>query len=142
MRSCRIVTGGKGEGKTSFLLSISSGSYGFLSIHRGSCYYLHEIPSGEERLLMTSSPSFPDMIGRWYYDESAFAYANGCLSRFEEGTVIIDEIGRLEADGKGFAPGLRAVICKDVDLIISVRDEFVPIVVSSFALAEAVVERI
>ena len=125
MRSCRIVTGGKGEGKTSFLLSISSGSYGFLSIHRGSCYYLHEIQSGEERLLMTSSPSFPDMIGRWYYDESAFAYANGCLSRVEEGTVIIDEM-----------------ICKDVDLIISVRDEFVPIIVSSFALAEAVVERI
>ena len=139
MRSCRIVAGERGEGKTSYLLSVSEGARGFVSIHRTDEYYLRDLESGAERLLMSSSPLFPDKIGRWYYDESVFAEANRYLSSLREGTVIVDEIGRLECCGKGFAAGLRALSASDVDVIIAVRTGFVPLVVSAFSLSNATV---
>ena len=134
MKSCRIVTGGRGEGKTSYLLEHCKGAKGFLSIHRGDAYYLRDAESGEERLLMSSEPLFPDSFGQWYYDQCAFDWANGELLKIKSGDVVLDEVGRLEVLGGGFAPALGAFHERDIDLTIAVRRDFIPLVREAFSI--------
>ncbi len=142
MKSCRIITGGKGQGKTTRILSLSYGAKGFVSVRKGEAYFLHDVETGSERLLMTAERIFSSAIGRWSYDQRVFDYANSKLSELESGVVIIDEVGRLELSGGGFAQSLSALVRKDVDLIIAVRDSFVSSVQSAFGLEDAIVEEV
>ena len=138
--SCRIITGGKGEGKTTALGRIASSissPHGFLSLHEGDEYYLLNLDDGSQRLLMTASPLFTEIIGRWSYDAALFKEASAELIKIDSGSVFIDEIGRLELDGKGFAPALSALAEKPVDLYISVRRDFLQEVIEKFNLQEA-----
>ena len=139
MKSCRIIGGEKGEGKSSYMLSHSEGASGFITLHRGDEYHLLDLDTGEERLLMSPLPIFSGRIGRWYFDQSLFDHANSRLSMIHGGSVLIDAVGRLEAGGGGFAPGLRELLGRDVDITISVRTPFIPLIISAFSLTDSVV---
>ena len=134
MRSCRIITGGRGEGKTSRLLSLGLGQ-GFASIRSGDGYLLMDLATGERRLLMSVSLDSPHTIGRWHYDQDAFDWANGRLSSIMEGPAAIDEIGRLELAGGGFAPSLELLLGRGVELAITVRRDFLQDVVDRFRIS-------
>ena len=57
--SCRIVTGGRGEGKTTLMKELALRSQkpqGFLSIHENDSYNLFDLVTGEKVLLMTERP--------------------------------------------------------------------------------------
>lgn len=141
--SCRIVSGGKGAGKTTMMQSLASLSahpQGFVSLHRGDSYILLNLQSGEEELLMTLNPSCSSCIGQWYFDQSVFTRACAELESISYGDVFIDEIGRLELSGGGFAPALRALLKREeVNLTISVRDEYADQVRSSFSIEDAAI---
>ena len=135
MRSCRIITGDKGSGKSTRLLEISKtipNSAGFISIRTENGYSLLDLSTGKFSPLMTDEPLFPDLFRRWYFDQRLFDTANSKLESISSGTVFIDEIGRLELDGGGFAPALRALRSHDIDLIIAVRDAFLQDVIERF----------
>ena len=142
MRSCRIITGARGSGKTTRAASYAIGASGFVTAAFPESYRLRDVESGKEWLLMSSDPIFPSRIGRWSYDQAIFDMANEHLLSLDHGTVIIDEIGRLECGGGGFAPALHALTARDVDLIITVRDEFIDMVMSTFAIDDAVIESV
>lgn len=133
MRSCRIITGERGSGKTSHLLSLGI-SQGFASVHIPDGYMLMDIGSGEKRLLMSSALLSPDTIGRWHYDRDVFRWAEEKLAGIYSGTVAIDEVGRLEVRGEGFASALALLLQRDVDLVITVRREFVQPVAEAFGI--------
>ncbi len=141
MKSCRIICGAKNQGKTTHVLSLAL-SQGFASIRRDDCYILRNLATGEERILMTERPLFADMIGRWHYDQSVFDWANQILSSIGSGEVAVDETGRLEAGGGGFAPGIRALMKSDADIILSIRKDFIPIVLDAFSISEYTIEEI
>ena len=135
MRSCRIITGDKCSGKSTRLLEISktiSNPEGFISIRTENGYSLLDLSRGKASLLMTDEPLFTDRFRRWYFDQKLFDAANSRLESISSGTVFIDEIGRLELDGGGFAPALRALRSHDIDLIIAVRDVFLQDVIERF----------
>ncbi len=135
MRSCRIITGDKYSGKSTRLLEISKtipNPEGFISIRTENGYSLLDLRRGKTSLLMTDEPLFPDRFRRWYFDQKLFDAANSRLESISSGTVFIDEIGRLELDGGGFAPALRALRSHDIDLIIAVRDAFLQDVIERF----------
>ena len=140
MRSCRIITGGKGEGKTSRALSYASGASGFVSLRDDHGYTLLSLATGEKRRLMSDAPLFPCRIGRWSYDQSVFDWACASLAQIYSGTVIIDEVGRLECEGGGFAPAIRNFEERNVDLIITVRRDFISLVTAAFRTGNAVIE--
>lgn len=135
MKSCRIITGGRGEGKTTYLLE--QRAKGFLSIHRENAYYLKNNESGEERLLMSDEPIFHDKFGMWYYDQSVFDWANSELMKIKDRDVVLDEVGRLEVQGGGFAPALKLFQKRDINLTISVRREFITLVTDAFSIKDA-----
>ena len=135
MRSCRIITGDKCSGKSTRLLEISKtipNPEGFISIRTENGYSLLDLSRGKASLLMTDEPLFPDRFRRWYFDQKLFDAANSRLESISSGTVFIDEIGRLELDGGGFAPALRTLRSHDIDLIIAVRDAFLQDVIERF----------
>ena len=142
MRSCRIITGGRGAGKTTRASSYCHGASGFISPASDDGYILRSVESGEQWPLMSSLPLYPDRIGCWSYDQAAFDMANEHLLSLDSGIVIIDEVGRLECGGGGFAPALRELTERNVDLIITVRDAFIGIVMEAFSIREAIIEEV
>lgn len=145
--SCRIITGGKGAGKTSLMRTISIEKdvrQGFLSLRTGNGYSLLDLSNGTEHPFISEDPSAGSgRIGRWYYDEEAFREACRSLVSYRSGTVCIDEIGRLELSGEGFAPALKALAADDcVDLILSVRTEYLDAVIDCFCLRSVSVQSV
>ena len=141
MKSCRIITGKKGVGKTTCMEDMAaeySHPQGFISYYADSCYVLHNLADGSEELLMTETDLFPDTIGKWFYDQRIFDEAVEELEKIKSGTVFIDEVGRLELEGKGFAPAIRKLVKREISLVLAVRDEFVDEVISAFALEDNV----
>ena len=137
MKSCRIITGAKGAGKTSAMEDLAESeekAQGFVSVYIGSGYMLVDLSTGGGSLLMADTDLFPDRIGEWTYDQRVFDDANDAISKFTSGTVYIDEVGRLETGGGGFAPALKALESKDVDLVVAVREDFLDDVVRAFSL--------
>lgn len=128
MKSFNIVTGEKGEGKTTTLLSIASLSphpRGFVSIHRNDAYYLYDLERGTERLLMTTAPVFPQRWKAWYVDTSLFDEVYDRLSDVFYGPVYIDECGMMETEGLGYDRTLRMLMKRDVDIYITLRRPFI-----------------
>ena len=87
---------------------------------------------------MTDKPLFPDRIGKWFYDQRLFDAAFKELAEVYEGSVFIDEVGRLELRGGGYAPALRLLLSRDIDLTITVRRDFLDDVISTFFPGEKV----
>lgn len=142
----RIITGGKGSGKTTRLLSLSSecrNPSGYASVHRDDEYFLLDLSRGEERLLMTSEPRFSARFRRWYYDESLFSIAEQSLMAIAEGDVFLDEIGLLELEGKGFSRALRYLLTEGkASLTITARDAYLESVISYFSIPDPEIIRL
>ena len=132
MKSCRIITGKKGSGKTTTILKLYGKEKGFVTVHRGEEYFLLNLSSREETLLLSPYPKFPVLWKRWYVNESAFLAAVSSLLEEREGVVVVDEVGRMEIEGKGFAPFLEKVKDRDITLVLGVRDSLVEDVKNRF----------
>ena len=136
----RIITGAKGSGKTTTLLSLSANeghASGFATLHQGSEYYLHDLSTGKTELLMTEAPVFEERFRKWYYSGKLFDECNEKLMLLTEGTVFLDEIGRLELEGKGFMPSLWHLLRNErIALTITVRDDFLHDVINAFAIKD------
>lgn len=139
MKSFNIITGEKGEGKTTKILSLSaldSSQAGFVSIHRGDDYYMLDLESGREKLLMSPRPVFEKMWKGWYVDFSLFDEAYERLSSVVSGSVYLDECGRMEIEGLGYDRTLRMLLERDVDIYITLRRPFI----ESFAAHYSIVD--
>ena len=132
MKSCRVVSGGKGEGKTTYLLSHFTSSPGIVTIHRGEEYFLRYLESGEEELLLTRRPIFPSLWHGWHVNEEAYGRGNRYLLSIEEGIVVLDEVGMMEVEERGFFPFLSALGKRNIDLVAAVRKDFVTLVGNKF----------
>ena len=118
MKSCRIIVGKKGEGKTTKM---------------GDEYYLYNISTKKKELLLSHRAIFVDKWRVWYYNKDAFERANSYLINLSPSScVFIDEVGRMEMEGIGFYSGLCNLIKKDVDLTISLRDELLSDILKLF----------
>ena len=113
-------------------MKLYSKEKGFVTVHRGEEYFLLNLNSGEETLLLSPYPKFPVLWKRWYVNESAFLGAVSSLLEEREGVVVVDEVGQMEIEGKGFAPFLEKVKDRDITLVLGVRDSFVEEVKNRF----------
>lgn len=139
MKSFNIITGEKGEGKTTKIISLSSLSpapVGFVSLHRGDEYYLVNLESGRESLLMTPRPVFPSMWKSWYVDFSLFDEAYERLTSVVSGSVYLDECGRMEIEGLGYDRTLRMLMERDVDIYITLRRQFLDCFLSHYSIVD------
>lgn len=121
---------------------------GILSIpvwRRGekNTYYAYDIAREEAVLLATTEPVSPCVrYGRFRFPYSAFQFAESVISRAAglrdlppKDSIIIDEIGPLELEEKGFAPALRMLLRSySGRLILVTRETHTEKICSRFAL--------
>ena len=132
MKSFKIITGERGEGKTTYILSHFSRFKGYITVHKGQEYYLRDLETKEETLLLTPYPLFVEKWKGWYINTLAFDKANKKLLSLNNSVVVLDEVGMLEVENGGFSDYLFKATDMDIDLVISVRREYIDSVMSKF----------
>lgn len=141
MAEVKIISGERNGGKTAFIKNmLESGlaAKGFITTaldEKKDVLYLQDIASGERRILMEASDWKKNGIGRYRFYPATFKWAEKKLSQAVSGTVVLDEVGRLELSGRGFDSLMSKLLCKDVELYVSVRKDYIENVVEHYGLS-------
>ncbi len=138
-----IFTGPIGSGKTTYLQKFISDKNcdGFLSPIINGKRYLQRIKNEEKKLLETDSEE-GIKIGKYTFDKEAFIWAKEILSnllKINPDYLVIDEIGPLELNGKGFEPMIAEIFKEfsernNLDLIIVVRESLLEKVIEHYKM--------
>jgi len=145
---CIIIHGGIGVGKTRLAEQLAAAliergikTGGILSprILDGNetiGYTIRDLSTGEEQpFVRLIPPGIP--IGKFYLMEDGLAFAHAAIERATKNkqVVFVDEVGRLECDGKGHAPAARTLLRSQALPVLLVRSSFVERVVETFGIA-------
>lgn len=140
MKSCNIITGEKGSGKTTYALSLCSKDsqyIGYVTLHKGDEYFLLNLSTKKENLLLSPRPIFPSKWKNWYVNETLFDEVYSSLLDLEDKSIILDECGRMEMDGRGFSRTIKMLLSKkSFDLTLVVRDSFVNDLTRYFSIVD------
>ena len=139
-----IVTGEIDAGKTRYLheRASRSGIAAWLSVKSLPGYDLLMLPAGGRIPLARPTGSdvprgwFP--FRRFFFNPAAFAAAESCWAALDgppPKELILDEIGPLELEGRGFAPLLRIFLSAGSDLTVSVRPSLLEAVPDYFGFS-------
>ena len=145
-----IITGNKGEGKTTKLLSIiemlkeeSVNITGFVAIGEWkngerSKYTLVDITTDKSAIICTDTQtSGYTKHGRFYFNPKAIAFGENTLLKAQRknSVIIIDEIGPFELDGKVWHNSLVHHLEKTQNiLLLSVRKKLVNNIIKKYKL--------
>lgn len=138
MKSVIVITGKKNSGKTTTALKIKEhfpSTKGFISLSADAKdeITLLDLGSGDRLPLMSRYFESDADVGAYRYLQSTFDYASN-VEFDDKGVVIVDEIGRLELRGEGFDFLMRHLLSLSVNLIITVRTEFLEDVVRHYEI--------
>ncbi len=122
---------GKRRDAGGILMPVRSGKRYFFNISSGDQY-----PAESEK-----KETGVIRIGPYRFSEKGFNQANNeVLDSFGKFNIlIIDEVGRIELNNRGFAPSLNVIIneenkLKEIDLILVVREGLVEQVINNFGI--------
>lgn len=148
-----IVTGSAGQGKTTFVRrlveilkenGIKPGGIISERIVDGantSGYDIVNIATGERKAFLRSEGGVgQERIGRFYIDNEGLEFGRAILLRSEGELIVLDEVGRLELSGSGWAPSLDALMAQSrKPLLLAVRDSFAEEVIRKWNPGDMVV---
>lgn len=146
--SCVILSGGIGAGKTRTgeRLAAALAARGFtvggiLSprvVRRGKTigYTVRDLASGVKQPFASLDPP-GETVGKYFVSQSGLAFARSSIQQAARSAqvVFVDEVGRLELSGRGYAPALRALLRSHALPVLLVRCSFVDAVVKTFSIA-------
>jgi len=152
-RRIYILSGGKGTGKTIFAKNIAGEMKlkgfpvgGILAerVMEGSetrGYDLIDIETGRRDVfLRQDEEKWTEKIGRFKINTQGLEFGNSVLdpgNQERNRLVIIDEIGRLELENRGWAPALDKLILSPViNILITVRDDFAEAVIRKWNISD------
>jgi len=131
-----IVLGTEGSGKTAWIQHFIARSSaeridGFFSpaTATGPEVYaknLVRIATGETRPLCSSVARQTELTaGKYFFEPATFSWANRELAGLPDDLewIIVDEVGILEMEGKGFAPGLGALSLHPGHVVLTLRPQ-------------------
>ncbi|MBN2893951.1 MAG: hypothetical protein JXL97_18930 [Bacteroidales bacterium] len=154
-RKVIIITGERGEGKSTYLLNltkilkekdVSIGGFiakGHVKEGKRSGFSIVDLHSGKEMLLSSVEKIGETKIGKFYFDSNALefgknitSYENISKDRF----VVIDEIGPLELKSQGWSSVVEQIFeSPEIMQIWAVRKDLVNSVLRRFAVSEATI---
>lgn len=146
-----IVTGNVGAGKTTLLKSlieqlkndgISVGGFyqqRILSGEETVGYDLVEISSGKHlEFLRTSGTETDSRVGKYFIRNEVFSTGNSILKDANEPIVFVDEIGKMEMKGEGWAQAFSKLIAENSGVVLaSFRKELLKDLQSRFQLTDS-----
>jgi len=154
-----FIAGGINSGKSTTLVSLFNASKtnlnlevkhfagGFVSekqlIHnKRFSYTLRNLNTNETIPLAIDQSDFNDefsniiIYNRFNFNKDAFKYANSILTDLSKDSMItdifIDEIGKIEIQGEGFASGFKIALDSRKNLYVCVRESLLPDVIETF----------
>jgi len=141
-----IKTGDIRTGKTTYLMNTfgkQPAAKGILTPVIGEKRQFYDIGGQEMFAMEWDSEDFADRleVGRFVFSKKAFEKADSIIRSASKDpatrTLIIDEIGPLELNEKGFHGTLNHVLCSDFgfDLVLVVRSTLVDKVADKFGIA-------
>jgi len=151
-----IITGKRGEGKTTFLKKITSAlkaegleTKGFLSsaVYKDGekiGYRLLSISDNTEMNFISVNEHFGEInLGKYYFSDEGLEWGNNILKSYngnDNDILIIDEIGPLELSGKGWSESLdNLATLTQFNMIWVVRKEFLDEVINKWNLSNPVI---
>lgn len=154
-----IVTGAVGEGKTSFIKTLielfrkEGISFGGIYSERitedgtTSGYDLVDAETGRKEVFLRKKGD-PGMekIGAYYIFPEGLYFGINTLRQARlkrKSIIILDETGRLEMNGKGWAVPLKELLSEtEINLLIAVRDAYTDEVTDNFNIKEYTIFRV
>ena len=139
-----VLTGPIRSGKTTLLMSVFANKPmvdGFLTPDKDGLRVFYDLRTSEYLEFQTESGHRKDTtgIGRFVFSNAAFRHGNEKLSadlRQETKVMIVDEIGKLETGGEGFAGGIEHFIDKnyhkDIIFLVVIRDTLTELFIQKF----------
>ena len=147
-----IITGPVNSGKTSTIQKLCNDfpqttfsgiiSQGICSDGIKTGYKIIDIESGNESLLATTEPMDTGIrTARYYFYPKGFQFGEDILFNIKDKkNVIIDEIGKLELNKKGFYDPLKYLIENfKGNMVLVVRDFLVQEVINFFNIKEYII---
>jgi len=140
-----IVSAPQNKGKTTYLSRLvesndsleSFGGILAVSSPEKHEYYAKNIETGETRLLMSDHIALQGpSVGRFSCSQETFDWVSKCILESQMKCIVIDEVGRLELQGEGYAKALRTLLEMRKELYIAVRHEFVDAVIKEFGIKD------
>ena len=150
MNKITIISGKKHSGKTTKLLTYISElqakgmvcagivAVGYFKDDKRCSFDLVDILGNRKQELMTTTPSLKfKKIGRFHINPDGEKFGRSVLeseTTINADVIIIDEIGALELEGKGWAKYLKQFIKLDKNIVITVREQFIDDVCNVFGI--------
>jgi nucleoside-triphosphatase THEP1 len=142
-----VYTGPIRSGKTTALRARFEGDAsadGLLAPDVDGRRHVLRLATGETRPLEADAPADPVTVGRFTFDGAVVAWARSGLlaaSAAAPATVVVDEVGPLELDGRGLEPAVTAAVRLGVEgetrVVLVVRDVLLDRVLAHYGLADA-----
>lgn len=145
----RILTGPTRSGKTTAIAAAIEGMTtveGFLTPDMDGLRKLVHLCTGEVVPFQVAERGGEDdvLIGRFIFTETAFEHARRILLQLccdTSSLIVVDEIGKLELDGRGFEPALGTFLqfhtTSGTPLLLVVRDYLLADVIEKYGLHHA-----
>jgi nucleoside-triphosphatase THEP1 len=148
-----IITGKIGSGKTTLIKKLIqkfqfekipvSGIYSARILENGitTGYYVVNISTGEaETFLREFGDENQQRIGKFYIDSKGVQKGNEILMNSQSKLIIIDEIGKLELEDRGWAHSLEQLVTDSKsNLLLSVRKEVLHEVTEKFKISPEII---
>lgn len=148
-----IVTGKIESGKTTFIRDLVkklqsekisvSGVYSTRILENGitTGYNVVTISTGQtEKFLSLTGESDQERIGKFYIFQDGLETGKSEILQYKSQLIVIDETGKLELEGKGWADSLKQLInIPNVNLLLSVREEVVYEVTMKFGFTPEII---
>lgn len=138
-----IVQGGLDGGKTTYMRKLMDELIdvdGIITLKDSAkrTYYLHEVRTRLSYMGLSADMILSDeRFGRYFISRAAFKRASDYVINVKSRNVLLDEVGRMECNGGGFADAIRELLKRDITLYMAVRDKFVPMVIECFGIENA-----
>jgi len=155
----KIVCGPKDSGKTAWLRQMAATRPSVCGVISVKVFGADQLSgyglSGYDAVCLANGLKIPllrigaggESVGRFHAVPDAFRRVSDFLlrdARSEIGTIVVDEIGALEARGGGFAGALRTILAEDraLELYLGVGTAHVSAIRRVFGLADAEILRV